>query len=68
MFVTIATSPRRALFGEIVGGEVRLSPLGLLPERSSAIEAFAPSKSAEATTRLISDAAPALTSTPRLSR
>ncbi len=28
MFVTIATSPRRALFGEIVGGEVRLSPLG----------------------------------------
>lgn len=28
LFVTMATSPRRALFGEISGGKVRLSPLG----------------------------------------
>ena len=28
LFITIATSPRRRLFGEIRGGEVELSPLG----------------------------------------
>ena len=28
LFITISTSPRRAIFGQVVGGEMRLSPLG----------------------------------------
>ena len=28
LFITISTEPRRALFGRVVGGEMRLSPLG----------------------------------------
>ena len=27
-FITISTSPRRAIFGQVVGGEMKLSPLG----------------------------------------
>ena len=28
LFITISTSPRRAIFGQVVGGEMKLSPLG----------------------------------------
>ena len=28
LFITISTSPRRAVFGQVVGGEMKLSPLG----------------------------------------
>ena len=28
LFITISTSPRRPIFGQVVGGEMKLSPLG----------------------------------------
>ena len=28
LFITISTSPRRSIFGQVVGGEMKLSPLG----------------------------------------
>ena len=28
LYITISTSPRRAIFGQVVGGEMKLSPLG----------------------------------------